>query len=85
MLCKGLTKKADPFTEWEQAQQDPDLSDQQRAEILEELEIVPEALSPTPPPPPPPALEDQPIDDFTAEEDFTEVVTIDLHPSVPLA
>lgn len=77
MLCKGLTKKADPFTEWEQAQQDPDLSDQQRAEILEELEIVPEALSPTPPPPP--VLEDQPM------EDFNEVVTIDLHPSVPLA
>ena len=40
MLCKGMVKKADSFTEWEQAQQDSEVDPLQTAEILEDLEGI---------------------------------------------
>ena len=42
MLCKGMTKRADPFTTWEEAQANPQVTKQHTLEILEELERVPE-------------------------------------------
>ena len=40
MLCKSMTKKVDPFTEWEAAQEDLEADPHAMAEILEELEGV---------------------------------------------
>ena len=42
MLCKGMTKRADPFTAWEEAQANLEVTEQHTLEILEELERVPE-------------------------------------------
>ena len=66
MLCKGMTKRADPFTAWEEAQADPETADDHTLDVLAELESVPEA-------------ESQPE---TQDEDFTEEVEIQLHPTV---
>ena len=67
MLCKSMTKKADPFTEWEAAQEDPEADPHAMAEILEELEGV---------------HEEEPLV-ATEAEDFTEMVEIQLHPTIP--
>lgn len=41
--CKGITKRADPFTAWEEAQADPENADHHTVDILEELDSVPKA------------------------------------------
>ena len=48
MLCKGMTKKPDPFTTSEEAQEDPKTDHRHTTDILEELEGVCEhELEPT--------------------------------------
>ena len=41
MLCKGMTKRTNPFTAWEEPQANPEVTEQHTLEILEELERVP--------------------------------------------
>ena len=62
-----MTKKADPFTEWEVTQEDPETNPNAMVEILKELEGV---------------HEKEPLA-TTKAEDFTEMVEIQLQPTIP--